>query len=104
MSNYPGPDDNPYASPQVPVAQLAGSVPGRCPKCGSTEYRKVSFTWWGGLLGPKLFSHVKCTRCGQGYNSKTGELNTTNIIIYVVVAFAIAFVVFAVLGAMAAWG
>lgn len=62
-----------------------------CPKCRQSVAQKVSFTWWGGLLGPKLFSHVKCGACGTGYNGKTGKDNTTNIIIYSIVAIIIAF-------------
>src|SRR5688572_1124899 len=32
-----------------------------CPKCGSTSAKAVTYAWWGGLLGPKLLSHVECT-------------------------------------------
>ena len=56
-----------------------------CPKCGSTDAKKVTFTWWGGLLGPKLFNHVKCLDCGTTYNGKTGQSNTRNIVIYTLV-------------------
>ena len=62
-----------------------------CPKCRQSLARKVSFTWWGGLLGPRLLSHVKCGSCGAGYNGKTGKDNTTNIVIYTIVAIFIAF-------------
>ncbi|HLM01765.1 MAG TPA: hypothetical protein VK400_11975 [Pyrinomonadaceae bacterium] len=62
-----------------------------CPKCSQSLAQKVSFTWWGGLLGPKLLSHVKCGSCGTGYNGKTGKDNTTNIVIYSIVAIVIAF-------------
>ena len=56
-----------------------------CPFCGASNAEKVKFTWWGGLLGPKLLKHVKCLGCGKGYNGKTGKDNTTNIVIYSVV-------------------
>ncbi|MEQ1643762.1 MAG: hypothetical protein ABL959_09990 [Pyrinomonadaceae bacterium] len=49
------------------------------------EREKVKFTWWGGLLGPKLLKHVNCLGCGKGYNGKTGKDNTTNIVIYSVI-------------------
>jgi len=65
-----------------------------CPKCGSTLISPVKFTWWGGVLGPKLFHHTKCNACGYTYNSKTRNSNTTAIIIYSVVIFAVAFAVF----------
>ena len=60
-----------------------------CPKCNSDQYSKVGFSWWGGVLGPKLFNHVKCDGCGATFNSKTGKPNTTAIIIYSIVVSAI---------------
>ncbi|HEX8368043.1 MAG TPA: hypothetical protein VF604_05845 [Pyrinomonadaceae bacterium] len=62
-----------------------------CPKCSQSLAQKVSFTWWGGILGPKLLTHVKCGACGTAYNGKSGKDNTTNIIIYSVVGIVIAF-------------
>lgn len=62
-----------------------------CPSCGSTNATKVKYTWWGGALGPSMFSHVKCTNCNTQYNGKTGQSNTNNIIIYIVVTTAIVF-------------
>jgi hypothetical protein len=67
-----------------------------CPKCNGTNSERVKFTWWGGLLGPKLLSHVKCG-CGHKYNGKTGRDNTGVIAIYMVVVGGLAFVVFFVL-------
>lgn len=52
-----------------------------CPQCAGPA-EKLRFTWWGGILGPKILSHVKCTGCGYKYNGKTGKDNTTGIIIY----------------------
>jgi rubredoxin/bifunctional DNA-binding transcriptional regulator/antitoxin component of YhaV-PrlF toxin-antitoxin module len=60
-----------------------------CPQCGSADIKKVNFTWWGGLLGPRLFNHVKCNSCGFKYNGKTGKPNTTAIIIYSLAAMFI---------------
>jgi hypothetical protein len=60
-----------------------------CPSCSQTNARKVSFTWWGGLLGPSLFTHVKCPDCGATYNGKTGKSNTVPITIYIVVSVII---------------
>lgn len=53
-----------------------------CPQCGSADTQRVKFTWWGGVLGPRLFNHVKCNRCGRKYNGTTGKSNTTAIILY----------------------
>jgi transposase-like protein len=65
-----------------------------CPKCGSPLVEKVKYTWWGGLIGPKLLHHTKCAECKYTYNSKTRQSNTTGIVIYSIVLFAIAFAVF----------
>jgi predicted RNA-binding Zn-ribbon protein involved in translation (DUF1610 family) len=53
-----------------------------CPKCGQSNAKKVSFTWWGGALGPRMFTHVKCPNCGPEYNGRTGKSNRTDILIY----------------------
>ena len=63
-----------------------------CPKCRNANAKQVSFTWWGGVIGPKLFTHVKCQECGAKYNGKTGKDNTTNIIIYFAIVGIIVFV------------
>ena len=62
-----------------------------CPKCGAESVSPVKYTWWGGILGPKLLHHTKCNSCGYTFNSKTRKSNTTAIIIYSVVIFAIVF-------------
>lgn len=61
-----------------------------CPQCGGTNAEKIRFTWWGGLLGPKILKHVKCAGCGKAYNGKTGRDNTTGIVIYSVVVGVLA--------------
>jgi hypothetical protein len=65
-----------------------------CPKCGTPDPQQVKFTWWGGLIGPKLLSHVKCVGCKNAYNGKSGKSNTQGIIIYSLVALAIVFMIF----------
>lgn len=65
-----------------------------CPKCGSENIKAVKYTWWGGVLGPKLFHHTKCQDCNFLFNSKTRRSNTTAIIIYSVVIFVVAFAAF----------
>jgi predicted nucleic-acid-binding Zn-ribbon protein len=64
----------------------------QCPKCRNANAQQLSFTWWGGVIGPKLFTHVKCQTCGAKYNGKTGKNNTTNIIIYFAIVGIIVFV------------
>ena len=68
---------------QTPTLNPTGTV---CPRCGCPHSKKVSFTWWGGVLGPRLFNHVKCLACGTGYNGMTGKSNATPITIYIVVS------------------
>ena len=64
-----------------------------CPSCGSDQAKKVGFSWWGGVLGPKLFKHVKCPNCGTTFNGRTGKSNNTAIAIYLVVGGVIGVVV-----------
>lgn len=74
--------------------------PGVCPKCGSRRSSKVSFTWWGGLVGPAMFNLVQCSKCGQQYNSKKGTaVGALHITLYSLVGLAIAVGVLILLGA-----
>jgi hypothetical protein len=65
-----------------------------CPKCNSAAASQLKFTWWGGALGPKLITHVKCNACGNKYNGKTGQDNTTKIVVYFLVVGGVCFVIF----------
>lgn len=72
--------------------QLSNIIqPESCPKCGSTAVKAVKYTWWGGLLGPKLFNHTKCSDCKFLYNRKTGKSNTTSIALYFIITFVVMF-------------
>ena len=51
----------------------------------------MSFTWWGGVIGPRVLTHVKCPQCGHGYNGKSGRDNTTGIVIYSAVVAIVVF-------------
>ena len=64
-----------------------------CPKCSAVGAERMSFTWWGGLIGPKILTHVKCPQCSYAYNGKNGTDNTTRIVIYSVVVFGIVFAI-----------
>jgi uncharacterized protein (DUF983 family) len=74
-----------------------------CPNCESIFADKVGFTWWGGLIGPRILTHVKCTKCGHTYNGKTGRDNTTGIVVYCLIVglLAIGLVVVGIAGAIA---
>jgi hypothetical protein len=63
-----------------------------CPQCGTSQAAALNFTWWGGALGPRLLSHVKCQDCGKTYNGKTGKDNTTGIVVYFVIVGIASFV------------
>ena len=65
-----------------------------CPGCKQSVAERVSYTWWGGFIDPKMFTHVKCQSCGKKYNGKTGKDNLVNILLYTVAAGVIVFVIF----------
>ena len=67
--------------------QIGNTVP--CPRCRQAVGMPVGFTWWGGVLGPKLFHHVRCPACQYEYNGKTGASNSTAITIYLIVGLII---------------
>jgi hypothetical protein len=68
-----------------------------CPKCGNERQpKRPSFTWWGGVLGPKLLNHAICSSCGTGFNAKTGKSNTGPIVAYTAVILFIVLVLAAV--------
>jgi hypothetical protein len=77
----------------------AGARPGlatsgdACPRCRSTDVHRPTFTWWGGLLGPRLFKHAICRGCGLGFNWKTGKSNATAIGVYFAVGIALAILI-----------
>lgn len=83
--------ENPYASPKVqggarrePTEQFAP-----CPRCGASEARRITFTWWGGLLGPRMLAHVRCHACGAKFNGRSGRSNTKAIVLYNLVALGV---------------
>ena len=84
-------EHNPYEAPKhpdvAPPTSLERDANGwlPCPSCRSDQVERPGFTWWGGALGPRMLSHVKCLACGTTYNGKTGRSNDTAIAIYVVV-------------------
>jgi hypothetical protein len=68
-----------------------------CPKCQARTASKVGYTWWGGALGPRMFSVVKCQSCGQQYKGKTGAKLTTTIIVYQLIVVVVLIAAWAVL-------
>jgi hypothetical protein len=60
-----------------------------CPACGKFLATRVTFSWWGGMLGPRMFTHVKCGGCSTTYNGKTGKSNNAAIGMYFAVTTGI---------------
>jgi transposase-like protein len=87
-------DRNPY---RPPAATDDAPLPGvrACPHCGNTTASKVTFNWWGGALGPRLFHVVRCHGCRKQYNGRTGGSLTRVIIVYQGIFLAVAAVLFA---------
>jgi len=63
-----------------------------CPKCGATGSQLLKFTWWGGALGPKMLTHVKCQNCGHKFNGKNGGSNVAGVAIYMIVTCILSFI------------
>jgi hypothetical protein len=102
MSNFPS--QNPYAPPQMPNVPQ-GPPPGSelvapCYKCGCPYAKRITFTMWGGIVGPRMLNHVKCVRCFSTFNAKTGQSNNTAIFIYVGVCLTIAIILGIVAGVL----
>ena len=77
--------------PPLPHRVAGGFVP--CPQCRSTMVKRVGFSWWGGVLGPSLFCHCKCGRCGATFNGKTGASNAGPIAAYVIISCVLVLVI-----------
>lgn len=83
---------NPYEAPKndaAPARTPQGWV--ACPQCGGIAATMPSFTWWGGVIGAKMLTHVICDQCKHAYNGKTGGSNTGMIVVYSAVLAVIAF-------------
>jgi hypothetical protein len=58
-----------------------------CPQCGSPGHAtKVIYTWWGGFLGPLIFSLVQCEHCGAQYNGTSGSDSSTGVMVWKVLS------------------
>jgi hypothetical protein len=62
----------------------------RCPNCRTKgQATKVTWTWWGGFIGPLIINTVRCNRCGTHYNGDSGDYNGGRIAIYVLICMLI---------------
>jgi transcription elongation factor Elf1 len=84
MPRYDDEEDDYLGQPGEPE-------PNTCPQCGSGRNAKISFTMWGGAVGPAVFGLVKCKECGQQYMRKSGKpFEWSHIIAYSAVTGVIA--------------
>lgn len=84
----------------APGPRVSQSEFAPCPNCRQEQASRVGFTWWGGLIGPRILNVVRCLGCGTQYNGKTGGTLTTGIVIYTCVAVGIALVLILMLAAI----
>lgn len=88
-------EQNLYAPPKTPVTAVSAAPAAiengyvACPSCQSANVKRMSFTWWGGAIGPRILHHVKCGDCSHTYNGRSGQSNTKGIIIYSAVVMTI---------------
>lgn len=95
MDPAPPPVSQPPISP-YPRPNLEGSGPA-CPQCSGTNTKEVKYTWWGGVLAPKMMNLQKCEACGYLFNRSTRKSVKNAIIAYNLVALVLAFMIFFVL-------
>lgn len=57
---------NPY---QAPLTQQSK----QCPRCASPHVERPNFTWWGGIVGPRIMGILKCKYCSYEFVGKTGK-------------------------------
>ena len=66
-----------------------------CPYCSHEDASRVTFTPWGGVVGPWVLSLVRCTGCTRQYNGRTGKKVERAIRVYTWTAMLVLAVVMA---------
>lgn len=75
-----------------------------CPNCGAAgDAKKVKYTWWGGVLAPKMFAIVRCNQCGTSYNGRSGKYCTVGMIIYLSVGILLVAAIFGLAAGIYLW-
>src|SRR4029079_751933 len=68
-----------------------------CPRCRAATAELVTYTFWGGTLGPRILGLARCRTCSQTFRARSGRTATTGIAIYCIVTLLFtALVAFAV--------
>ena len=44
-----------------------------CPKCNSVSIEKITWTWWGGIIGAWIMNQARCKDCKTKFNRDTGK-------------------------------
>lgn len=78
-------DSSPPPVVSYPRPHLEGGGPA-CPSCSSTQTKEVKYTWWGGVLAPKLMHLQKCEACKFQFNRKTNKGTVNAVVAYNLVA------------------
>jgi len=76
----------------------------KCPACAHQHSTRIRFTPWGGVIGPRLMSLVRCTGCGMHYNGKSGRRVERAIRLYTAATLAVLILLAAVMIYMFASG
>lgn len=88
----PQPPISPYPRPNM--QEPFGGGPS-CPQCNSANTKEVKYTWWGGIVGPKMMNLQHCNACGFQFNRATRKSTRNAVIAYNLVALVLALVIFA---------
>jgi predicted nucleic-acid-binding Zn-ribbon protein len=46
-----------------------------CPKCGSSEVKKLLYSSQGGFIWTPFLNFMKCRKCGTRFHGETGQLD-----------------------------
>lgn len=69
--------------------------PTQCPYCRGEAVHPVRFTAWGGIIGPLVFSLVKCGKCGSHFNGRNGRCVKKAIRLYTLTTLVVLVVLMA---------
>ena len=47
----------------------------RCPRCSSTDIKKIKFNWWGGIIGALVADEYNCNQCCFKFKGNTANTN-----------------------------